>query len=1092
MTAKPCQAFEHQGSDLRQALTRLETLLNALPHGVEECDLNGLITYSNPAHHRILGYEPGQLIGQSIWDFELTPEASAALRDHLAHLVRDQPEPTPFFTVNRTADNRKVHLRVDWDYKRDGEGLLLGFTAVITDVSESNRTDALLVRNEARLAESQRLSQIGNWELDIDNGALWWSDEVYRIFELDPAETSPSYDTFLSTVHPDDRELVNQSYNESVSQKTSYELTHRLQFPGGRIKHVIERGETHYDGQGSPVRSVGSVQDITKRVLAKEALQKSESMLAEAQRIAGCGSWELDLTTGRALWSDEEFRLLGYEPGSVAARVEHFLQAVHPDDLEAVQAEMEAATTRPDGGYVIDHRVVHPSGEERIVQQRGRVSFDSESNPRGLIGTTLDITDASRKASELHDRETRFRALFNALSNGVVIYEPTGSGQGFVFRNMNRAAEKMGETTKEQVVGRNVLEVFPELEDMGLLDVLRRVSVTGSPEQVPATLYQDEKIGLWVTSYIFRLPTGEVVAVYEDVSEQKRAEAHLRESEKRFRDLIESLPNIAVRGYDRDRQVIYWNASSERLYGYTREEAEGRRLEDLIIPPGMQGRARKTIARHIRNGTAIPATEMVFQHKDGGDVPVYTSHVLLNGKSDAPEMFCIDVDLQDLKRVEAELSYIASFDSVTDLPNRHHLERELTARLNEAGRFDSKAALIFIDLDNFKLINDSLGHDFGDQVLKCVAEKLSSGIRDYDFLARFGGDEFVLLVPEVNSYEDVSGLTQKLLEMFEKPLALEDHEIFITSSIGVAMYPEDGSNCSQLLKSADTAMYQAKESGKNRYRFFSASMNEDMRRQQALTAGLRRALRDDLFELHYQPQIDLGNGRIVSCEALLRWQDPELGFVSPGEFIPVAEKSDLINQIGLWVIERACRDKAEWNRLGVDQLRVDINISGRQFLFGDVLTALHETLERHRLQPTDIGIELTENALIEADEQTLMKLESYNKQGCKVAVDDFGTGYSSLSYLKQLPVDIIKIDRSFISGLPEDQGDVAILQAIIAMGHSLNLRVLAEGVETEAQETAVTEKACDLAQGYLYHRPMPAENLLEVLNIRADEKRSPG
>jgi len=831
MTGKPCQAFEHQGSDLRQALTRLETLLNALPHGVEECDLNGLITYSNPAHHRILGYEPGQLIGQSIWDFELTPEASAALRDHLAHLVRDQPEPTPFFTVNRTADNRKVHLRVDWDYKRDGEGLLLGFTAVITDVSESSRTDALLARNEARLAESQRLSQIGNWELDIDNGALWWSDEVYRIFELDPAETSPSYDTFLSTIHPDDRELVNQSYNESVSQKTSYELTHRLQFPGGRIKHVIERGETHYDGQGSPVRSVGSVQDITKRVLAKEALQKSE---------------------------------------------------------------------------------------------------------------------------------------------------------------------------------------------------------------------------------------------------------------KRFRDLIE------VRGYDRDRQVIFWNASSERLYGYTREEAEGRRLEDLIIPPGMQGRARKTIARHIRNGTAIPATEMVFQHKDGGDVPVYTSHVLLNGKSDAPEMFCIDVDLQDLKRVEAELSYIASFDLVTDLPNRHHLERELTARLNEAGRFDSKAALIFIDLDNFKLINDSLGHDFGDQVLKCVAEKLSSGIRDYDFLARFGGDEFVLLVPEVNSYEDVSGLTQKLLEIFEKPLALEDHEIFITSSIGVAMYPEDGTNCSQLLKSADTAMYQAKESGKNRYRFFSASMNEDMRRQQALTAGLRRALRDDLFELHYQPQIDLGNGRIVSCEALLRWQDPELGYVSPGEFIPVAEKSDLINRIGLWVIERACRDKAEWNRLGVDQLRVDINISGRQFLFGDVLTALHETLERHRLQPADIGIELTENALIEADEQTLMKLESYNKQGCKVAVDDFGTGYSSLSYLKQLPVDIIKIDRSFISGLPEDQGDVAILQAIIAMGHSLNLRVLAEGVETEAQETAVTEKACDLAQGYLYHRPMPAENLLEVLNIRADEKRSPG
>ena len=811
---------------------RLETLLNTLPHGVEECDLNGLITYSNPAHHRILGYEPGQLVGQSIWDFELTPEASAALRDHLAYLVREQPEPTPFFTVNRTADNRTVNLRVDWDYKRDGNGSLLGFISVITDISETSRNNALLAQNEARLAESQRLAQIGNWELDIVSGLLWWSNEVYRIFELNPDEAQPSYSTFLAAVHPDDRDLVNQTYNESVSQKTSYELTHRLQFSDGRIKHVIERGETHYDEQGLPVRSVGSVQDITKRVLAREALQKSE---------------------------------------------------------------------------------------------------------------------------------------------------------------------------------------------------------------------------------------------------------------KRFRDLIESLPNIAVRGYDRDRRVIFWNASCVRLYGYTRAEAEGRRLEELIMPRGMQRHARESITRYIEEGKKIPATEMVFRHKDGGDVPVYTSHVLLKEKTDAPEVFCIDVDLQDLKRAEAELNYIASFDPITDLPNRRYLERELTARLNEASRFDSKAALIFIDLDNFKLINDSLGHDFGDRVLRHVAEHLSSGIRDYDFLARFGGDEFVLLVPEVNNYEDVSALTRKMLEMFERPLALDDHEIFITSSIGVAMYPEDGTNSSLLLKSADTAMYQAKESGKNRYRFFSASMNEDMRRHQALTAGLRRAIRDNLFELHYQPQIDLGSRQIVSCEALLRWQDPELGFVSPAEFIPVAEKSDLIDQIGHWVIERACRDKAEWNRLGVGSIRVDINISGRQFLFGDVLSALQKILERHRLQPADIGIELTENVLIEADEQTLTRLDAFNKQGCKVAVDDFGTGYSSLSYLKQLPVDIIKIDRSFISGLPEDQGDAAILQAIIAMGHSLNLCVLAEGVETDAQEAAIAEKACDLAQGYLYHRPMPVENLLEVLIIKQDD-----
>ncbi len=568
---------------------------------------------------------------------------------------------------------------------------------------------------------------------------------------------------------------------------------------------------------------------------------------------------------------------------------------------------------------------------------------------------------------------------------------------------------------------------------------------------------------------------------YRDISQRKTMEAYLQENEKRFKELIDALPNIAVRGYDTEGKVIYWNKSSESLYGFSRQQAVGTRLEELIVPLNMREELNNRFFRWVADKKPIPPAEMVLINKDCEPVPVYSSHVQLNQNSDAPEMYCIDVDLREQKRAQAELEHMASYDLVTRLPNRYCLERELNLHLGEAVGLGTQLALLFIDLDNFKLINDSFGHGFGDLLLKQVAKRMQTGLRQHDFLARFGGDEFVLLMPLIHNTSDVSVLAAKIIGMFTESFEVQGQEIYVTTSIGIGMYPDDGHKSGELLKHADAAMYRAKESGRNRYSFFTPAMNGEIRRQHHIDDRLRKALKNENLELHYQPQIELSSGRITSLEALLRWEDAKLGPLSPTEFIPVAEKSDLINQLGLWIIDRACRQKAEWKRQGLPDLRVDVNLSGRQFAFGEVLSPLIRALQRFDLNPSEIGIELTEQVLIEADNNILKVLTSLREGGCKVSIDDFGTGYSSLSYLKRFPIDTIKIDRSFIRDVPGDPDDSTIVEAIVALGHSLGLSVLAEGVENSHQRDFVLERGCDLAQGYWFHRPLSAGEVTRLL-----------
>lgn len=435
----------------------------------------------------------------------------------------------------------------------------------------------------------------------------------------------------------------------------------------------------------------------------------------------------------------------------------------------------------------------------------------------------------------------------------------------------------------------------------------------------------------------------------------------------------------------------------------------------------------------------------------------------------------LEVAIAERQAAENRVEYLAYHDALTGLPNRMLLQDRLEQAMVWAGRSGTKVALLFLDLDNFKAINDSLGHAASDDLLKTLAANLKASLRNTDTISRQSGDEFVMVLSGLDNREECTLPLAQIMEGIQAPIHLGDTEIALSASIGIALYPDDGQTFDALLQKAETAMYTAKEAGRNAYRFFDESMSTEAVANLALRNGLRRALEQNQFVLHYQPQIDLASGAVIGVEALIRWQHPDLGLLAPGRFIAVAEDSGLIVPMGEWVIEEACRQGARWRRAGLPPLVVAVNLSAIQFRRGNVEQTVMRALEASGLPPEWLELELTESILLQGTDSVFAIVRELKRHGVKFSIDDFGTGYSSLSYLKRFAVDKLKIDQSFVRDLAPDSDDAAIIRAIVQMAHSLGLRTIAEGVETEDTLELLRRFGCDEAQGYHFARPMPAE-----------------
>jgi len=692
---------------------------------------------------------------------------------------------------------------------------------------------------------------------------------------------------------------------------------------------------------------------------------------------------------------------------------------------------------------------------------------------RELREAQIRRTEAALKRSD-----ERLRTLVNSASIILFATDREGTFIQAEGKGLDALGWKPGEA-----VGKSAFQLYERHPEA--VGQLRR-ALAG--ESFKATVELSELV--FEVDYAPRVNDGgEVIGtigVATNVTGERRARQAADQSELRYRNLFER--NLAgVYRTTLDGRFLDCNDSFARIFGYdSRDDVLTRPVWDFY----RSREDRSSSLERLIERQTLTNYEECLRRKDGTLVWVLENETLVDGP-EGPVIEGTIIDITERKRAEEQVKHLAFHDTLTSLPNRLLFNDRLDMAVVQAHRAHQKLATLFLDLDRFKVINDSLGHSVGDELLRRIAERVTGCIREGDTVARLGGDEFTVLVPAIAHEEDAAKIAQKILEVLRLPFFIDQRELFVTTSIGVAIYPGDGQDAETLVRNADTAMYRAKEQGRDNYQLYTPGMNSKALERLSLESRLRQALHNEELVLYYQPLIDLSSGHVRGAEALLRWRHPALGLIPPAEFISLAELSGLIVPIGQWVLRTACAQLRRWHDMGYPNLSVAVNLSSRQFQQTDLVHQVTDALERSQLPPGALDLEITESNAMQNAEVSISTLGSLKDLGVSLSMDDFGTGYSSLNYLKRFPIDRIKIDQSFVRDVTQDPDDAAIAIAVIAMAHSMQLSVVAEGVETEEQLAFLRQNRCDEMQGYLFSPPVPAEEFEELLKSNRKLSRRP-
>ena len=706
---------------------------------------------------------------------------------------------------------------------------------------------------------------------------------------------------------------------------------------------------------------------------------------------------------------------------------------------------------------------------------------------------------SERKAAQdaLRNSEARFRAMSDASPLGIFVSDAQGS---CVYSNA--AYHKISGLTFEQTLGMNwSMAIHPE--DRQRVHAEWRDAAQGQERfQSEVRCLREDGSVVWTRLNSAAMRDGRTshghVQTVEDITERKSTELVLRaaeealfEEKERAQVTLNSIGD-AVLTTDLLGNVTYLNLAAEAMTGWSREDALGQPFSEVfkIIDGTTRQAAANPAQRAIDEDRTVGlATECVLVRRDGLESAIEDSASPIHNRDGrVAGAVVVFHDVSQSRAMALKMSHLAQHDFLTGLPNRVLLTERLSHAIGMAHRHHKRVALLFLDLDYFKHINDSLGHAIGDQLLQAVAERLAACVRATDTVCRQGGDEFVILLTEIEQPQDAAHVAEKLRAAFAVPQLVDGHEFHVSSSMGISVYPDDGIDADTVMQNADTAMYHAKASGRNNYQFFRADMNTRAVRRLFVESSLRRALKQGEFLLYYQPKIDLASGAITGAEALIRWLDPDLGLVYPGQFVSIAEECGLIVPIGRWVLREACRQVQAWLNSGLCAVPVAVNISAVEFRHKSFLEGVGLILKETGLAPRYLELELTESNLMHDAESSASLLDALKAMGAQLAIDDFGTGYSSLSYLKRFPIDTLKIDQSFVRDIATDADDATIVSAVIGMGRNLSKRVVAEGVETHEQLAFLRTQQCDEGQGFQFSHPLPAEDFALLLAIGNDER----
>ncbi|HEX5786016.1 MAG TPA: PAS domain-containing protein [Burkholderiaceae bacterium] len=1314
-------------------------------------DEQGRFVYVNDEACRALGYTRDELLCMGVPDID---QAYSVEDTNAVGLQAQKDGSFAFETQHRRRNGSlfPVEIRASALVHR---GRQLGL-AVARDISERKAIEQALRHSEGMLNEAQRIAHVGSWDVDMVNDKLTWSDELFRIWEIDKTSFKADFAAFLDTVHPDDRARVQQAYDDAVLKHELYEVEHRLLFPDGRIKHILERGEPQYDAQGKPVRFIGTSQDITERKRLEDALTERERefrSLAENtpdnivrwdtagrylyvnpthQRLLGRTLDELVgqfipesheqvraalqqvVSTGQAVCavrqtamnqgvkqlhdvslvpefdaSGKVVSVLGM--GRDMTSVYHLQEAIGNEratlraffealpalawmkdsdgrylacnpafeqlfgtteatilgktDFDFVDAELATFFRQKDmeaeaAGQpcVNEEWVTFASNGRRALMETVKTPvLSADGKTIGIIGVANDITERKRAEQALQERGDLLNAIVNS-SPDIIVFALDRDYRYIAFNVRHRQVMK-AIWGKDIAVGKSMLELIGDHPDRETARQGFDRALAGE-SFVDESAYGHEAISreYWQTFWSpIRTPAGEVTGLtcfVLNVSERRRAEESLRRSEQLMRTVIDATPDwifvkdrehryhLANKGYadalhitpndilgkddlelgfpealvkgdpaqgirgfwaddrlvmERNEPLVFsddpatingeihtfhtikvplcddegtpWGVLAFARDITERKQAEtllqqryehivelharleqdarlleeqagklakreqefrtlvensvdtvaryGRDLRRLYVNPAfaalVEGGAAALLGRtpsecpggphaatYERKLTEVfvggKGTTFELQWQDGNGQEM-CSLINLTPEYDAQgqvvSVLSVGRDISELNAFRHKIHQMAFYDPLTELPNRALFNDRLRQMINDAGWHGQQAGLMMMDMDRFKAVNDTLGHSAGDELLRETAARLSTCVRTYDTVARLGGDEFAFLLPEIRSGEDLGRVAANVLAVLQKPFVLAGKEVFVSCSIGIALYPNDSTVADDLLKFADSAMYFAKRSGRNSFRFYSRDLTASSHERLELESDLRRAVERNELELFYQPKVSLNDGTLLGSEALLRWNHPQRGMIPPNTFIGIAEDSGLIVDIGEWVLWDACRTARQWNGDGKPLHQVAINLSARQFQGSDLVETVSRALRENDCQAAWIELEITESLLLDDERGVLDTLNSLTAMGISIAIDDFGTGYSALSYLARFPIGTLKIDRSFISHVTTDKYRAELVKAILSIAHCLGQQVVAEGVETQDQADFLRAHGCPVAQGYLYGKPMP-------------------
>jgi diguanylate cyclase (GGDEF)-like protein/PAS domain S-box-containing protein len=871
---------------------------------------------------------------------------------------------------------------------------------------------------------------------------------------------------YADLIHPDDRAPVWESVQIALAEPRAFQLRYRIRSRDGEEKWVWEQGRGVYSDSGKLLALEGYVTDIT-------AMRRAEADLAEREaRYKALAEGVPDLLV--RMRADGTY--VDFKPAhdfQTYVPPERFLGKTPADVLPpAVAAEHLALLKRAleSGRQQLSRYRLEAGGEPR--------DFEARIVPAGAgeaIAVVRDVTLERRGAEQI----AKLASAVEQAADTVIVTDAAG-----VIQYVNPAFEQATGYSRAEALGRKPNLVKSDGHTAafyaGLWETILRGEVFRDVfvnRHKDGGLYYEEKSITPLKDAEGRIT--HFVSVGKDITERRRQEGTIA---RLGRILDESSNEIYV--FDAETlRFVQVNEGAQRNLGYSWDEM--RALTPLDLKPEFDRASFERLLDPLRRG-GQEWVSFVTSHrrKDGSLYPVEVRLQL--SRAEQPPLFVAIVqDISERKRAEERLSYLAYYDTLTGLPNRALLHESLRRSLAEADRHGRSVAVMMLDLDRFKIINDTLGHAVGDGLLKTAGERLAGAVRPGDTVARLGGDEFALVLADVANTDDVAHVVRKILARFGEPVHVAGHELHVTPSIGITLYPVDGGDIDDLLRNADTAMYKAKERGRNNFQFFTAELNRRAERRLALENALHHALeRGELF-LDYQPQVALAGGRIVGCEALLRWRHPGLGLVPPLDFISVAEDTGLILPIGEWVLREACRALAAWQAAGHRDMRVAVNVSARQLHLQDFHEVVRRILAETGVAAPALEIEITEGFLLRDAEETLGLLRELGAHGVRFAIDDFGTGYSSLAYLKRLPLDTLKVDRTFVRDIAADPDDAAIVRAVIAMARSLEMEVIAEGVESAEQEEFLRAHGCHGAQGYRFGAPVAEEEIAVLLARQA-------